>query len=1208
MQNWKRAAAGAVTATCALLIGCGEDGPFSLTVTHVNEHGPQRTAVITISDPQIYTRERLLNDRDDEIAFLEKELKAVDTKNFTPRLKRDIDMLLEIVGALSVSVNPVAGANIEQAAKIADLKNSIEVEKLQNLLDQVKKDKTPADDTGDGTAASAAATGLEAKSLDEVIGDMRKLLTALENRLGAQNGVLNKPVIRDSTVGKATPSEEFRDKMAYRGEIVSALEQAQLDDRHDLNGNALYRLQFKATVFPGQVKNKYGVARLTVMPPLFDDNRAVSKLYLDWLAYVGSQLNPSPSQPNGGSAKAEAAEKTAAAVSALTPDRQAAERYRLLGPATGTYSTVSIPYSASAAKSLSLSDTNNNATLCSKLKGLFSEAGTSCTTASEQVEQAQAAKPGTPPRTGANTDPAQVSDPVSGKLVVPVPPGFGSDSVVQAINSAEAAWLADFLNKVRDRYLERYSEPWQDGQPYLRWSPDDNGRCLALGRATKKPPSGSDQKEEPPYDMKPADIVNIPQQVDDEALKSAVIGGERPDKTLGMAIAIARNVHNLAPTYLLAFERTSNRLSNAPVEVAKLADYAAALSGLAAASDRLLLALHSALQAPIKSQVIGNAASVMDIYRVLADKPTPREIEKALDSAAEDQDLIARKKLVDTIDDQLPCMSLDAIASRIYVPDAFYDTVTGARADHFMTAGRRPYAGATYAYSTAPAELAQRISTVASATQALDLMASVSGVIPSAGTGIAGAGEVRQVASGRVDAIESAPLIVGFSNSGAANKERGQFGGQDSEPSFGWVFGPKVIVDSENSQLDLSQVLVAQPVTADISVPGWWTHLRLRVETAWAANFENGVLAGSAYNGKSELTRQPQNRIADYIMDVPLQTNPATYEQLTEFIANQAWGLQYRQPEILTVEPKVLQACKDVTLLVSGPDLWRGRQVYLDGILASRTEIMPDMRGLAVTFDLSKVQPKRGSVLTIWTQLGQAINDNIEIVAGDACAQKPEAAKSPQLTATAGPIIVPTTKTTFLVKDNAIFGNYRVILRSLRAGNGPTLPVTMTNIDHSEPKRFVVEWPNADGFKSAFNGSPQNGDVFTAELRHADTDDVSVVATAASLYYYTAAPNTLMKASYTVSGTEYEIGIDLPKNFVAAFGDKASVTVSGFQDPKDANKKFDADVLSATFKEDKLVVVANVQPNWAFTTADTVKVSIKMGDVSIGDVSATKAK
>ncbi|MCP5244227.1 MAG: hypothetical protein H6940_12500 [Burkholderiales bacterium] len=50
---------------------------------------------------------------------------------------------------------------------------------------------------------------------------------------------------------KLTRIEAFRDEQSFREEVRSAIIENQLDDRHDLGGNTLYRLKFDASIIPG---------------------------------------------------------------------------------------------------------------------------------------------------------------------------------------------------------------------------------------------------------------------------------------------------------------------------------------------------------------------------------------------------------------------------------------------------------------------------------------------------------------------------------------------------------------------------------------------------------------------------------------------------------------------------------------------------------------------------------------------------------------------------------------------------------------------------------------------------------------------------------------------------------------------------------------------------------------------------------------------
>jgi hypothetical protein len=1162
-------AAGGACALLALISGCGQDGPFALSVNQVNESPPQRNAVIALSDPQIYTRERLLNDRQLEIQYLMEQLKQIDKQDFTPRLKRDIDMLVEMAAALSVKFNPIAGAEVSQAAELTSLKNEVQIEQMRNLLDQVRKENDRAEESAAGTAGTTgttAATGLEPEKIDVVVAQAQKLLDELEKEIEARVGE-GRPELRGSSVNNATPSEILRDKLAYRNEIQAAIEQAQLDDRHDLNGNALYRLQFKATVFPGQVKDKYGVARLTILPPLFADNAEVSKLYTDWLSYVAAQLNPSLK----GLIAAEASEQVDPATSAYVSEDYTVGKYLELGPATGLYRILSVPFSPEAdvfkgedfkkykqAADLALEKDKNSAAPRAKSEVLATVPG-------EPETKALYALQGNLP---------DVKNPPSkGQFQVPVPPLVLPAGVLIAINSESTEQYLTLFAAAEKTIEVNYMNPEKET---LKWTGDDNGQCFRLEASSPK----TDDKGQitsyagvnptPPIDLRPQ--AGVSDQQSFTTLRTALTESAAAPPAINSeafvrAIQAARNIRNLAPAYALAIERTIENLQRSPNDsspkdreaaIGSLRNMSRNINAVAVGANSLLTTLHRALLVPVTAMLDDRAytQSNATLYKDLMAAETADEVQKLLDESAKNPgDPQKRRGLLAEVQAKVPCLSFNDVAGRIYVPSAFYETVTAARDAHYDSGEKRPFAGATYAYSTAPAELAQRVSTVASATQALDLMMAVSAIIPSAGVGLSGAGQLRQIASGHVDAIESAPLIVGFSNNGAAGVEEQLYGAQMTEPNFGWVFGPKVTVDAANSELALSQVLVQQPVTADISVPGWWRSLRLRVETVWAANFEDSLIAGAAFDGQSNAAAQPNERATDYIMDVPLQTNPATYEQLTEYIANKTWGLQYKEPVILSVTPETLPACDKVTLLIAGTDLWRGVQAYIGGIAASEIKIMPDMQGLAATFDLSKADLGVKD-LVIWTQLGRVQPDrHVSIVAGDKCAavtNKDIVNAKIQGPATFIPIASETL--VFEVKEDFPKSNYRLVL------SRPGQTLAINEVVRTGKTTFTVTWPVATAATPFGANKPANGDAFKAQLfRVNENTTTDLLATLPPVIYFEKAiesvigeqlPKPAAKA-VTADKLTYAASFTVPAGFAAAYGEISSISL----DLKDGTTK-----------------------------------------------------
>jgi hypothetical protein len=194
-----------------------------LTDASIDREGPQEDAAITLSDPQVYSREALINDRRREAEFLQRLLDASDKVTFLPHIQQTFQTVNLMSGSVGLGSSdpPQSPVPAKDLVKESDAKKN-----------EVKKDYA------DGY-----------------------------------------------------PQERFRELQAYRGEIRSALARAALDDLHDYNGQALFRLQFRATVLPGRIPNKFGVVELKITPPKLtaeDDQR----VYLAWLGHATAGLTP----------------------------------------------------------------------------------------------------------------------------------------------------------------------------------------------------------------------------------------------------------------------------------------------------------------------------------------------------------------------------------------------------------------------------------------------------------------------------------------------------------------------------------------------------------------------------------------------------------------------------------------------------------------------------------------------------------------------------------------------------------------------------------------------------------------------------------------------------------------------------------------------------------------------------------------------------
>lgn len=267
----------------------------------------------------------------------------------------------------------------------------------------------------------------------------------------------------------------------------------------------------------------------------------------------------------------------------------------------------------------------------------------------------------------------------------------------------------------------------------------------------------------------------------------------------------------------------------------------------------------------------------------------------------------------------------------------------------------------TTVYDVAPIERVQRVSTAARAADAIALAAAAAGQLPSYGIGASGNFAYSRTATGKADALERVPLVVGFAEPGTNTNEK------KTMPSFGWLLGPQVSVDPEKQALVLSQRVKPYDLYADLSLPGWWPYFELKTYTAWAPNWR------SASNGHTILTDNALERV----VRVPMAQNSADLDGLTTLLIEKSTGERVAYPSILSIEPQVVSACAgSIKFQVRGENIWRASLVHVGGLAIrdADIEVLPDMRGVLVsvpTKDIPKINDGP-NVVTVWTKDGPA--------------------------------------------------------------------------------------------------------------------------------------------------------------------------------------------------------------------------------------------
>ena len=263
--------------------------------------------------------------------------------------------------------------------------------------------------------------------------------------------------------------------------------------------------------------------------------------------------------------------------------------------------------------------------------------------------------------------------------------------------------------------------------------------------------------------------------------------------------------------------------------------------------------------------------------------------------------------------------------------------------------GERAYAarGRPSTYAVTPVELAQHVSTAARAGSAVQIAASLAAILPAQGLGGNAALGFSRAVTGKADALERIPLVVGYSEPGDTLDETSK-----EYPGFGWLLGPKVVIDPQHKALALEHNLAPYDLTADVVMPGWWPYFDIQYQSEWAPNWRDGALASVT------------STTAAKAMHVPRRHSRGDLDGIITLVLNQMGSPRVEIASIGRVEPNIVSGCaKQVTMLIQGTNIWRTQAAYLEGMPALAVSVLPDMAGVSATFDVSQL-PQRPAQFT----------------------------------------------------------------------------------------------------------------------------------------------------------------------------------------------------------------------------------------------------
>jgi hypothetical protein len=177
---------------------------------------PEIAGFIHVDSPEIYTRERLVNDRYQQDTWLRGRLDKSNEIEHGLEGIRSRSVADQAFGALNVGVKATGPSNVIPAGE--DESNDVP------RVDAPELQRLKAQDEPGGVVPQLAA--------------------------------------------QPSPIADFNDRTAYRELVRNAIIENQLDDRHDLDGNTLYRLKFDATVFPTRDNSHWAMLDVRITPRL----------------------------------------------------------------------------------------------------------------------------------------------------------------------------------------------------------------------------------------------------------------------------------------------------------------------------------------------------------------------------------------------------------------------------------------------------------------------------------------------------------------------------------------------------------------------------------------------------------------------------------------------------------------------------------------------------------------------------------------------------------------------------------------------------------------------------------------------------------------------------------------------------------------------------------------------------------------------------
>lgn len=278
---------------------------------------------------------------------------------------------------------------------------------------------------------------------------------------------------------------------------------------------------------------------------------------------------------------------------------------------------------------------------------------------------------------------------------------------------------------------------------------------------------------------------------------------------------------------------------------------------------------------------------------------------------------------------------------------------------NFVKALEESRKNSTYVYYVEPKEYSQNISQVAANEKMLNFIASLKSIFAVQGKKIQSNFEYLFKKQSLLQAILRQPLVVAFAS---------------GQKKFGWILGPRFELNGDKPTFKYKPVQYS--LQATIVVPGWYDKLRIETKTYWGK--EKSLLE------RTQALNPWKKNASNSEQSVCIKLTP-DLSTITRALWNKVGS--FRKPPMIYANDFRLQAGKKQQILIQGENLWKSPEVFIGGQKANDIRVLPDMKGLHVTFEevLDPAQAddsgvSRVDLVVITSDGANTLSDAVEII------------------------------------------------------------------------------------------------------------------------------------------------------------------------------------------------------------------------------------